>query len=99
MQKGIKTIYPFFIRVKLHDSNDPTVEMQKGIKTHNRSDFLTLDRYDPTVEMQKGIKTNFVFVDIYFWSLRNDPTVEMQKGIKTLILQPQISHRREMTRP
>ena len=38
--------------------NDPTAEMQKGIKTFRR-EFNSKPRasHDPTAEMQKGIKT------------------------------------------
>ena len=44
-------------------SYDPTVEMQKGIKTVRgiKVSRPLLLYYDPTVEMQKGIKTPFLY--------------------------------------
>ena len=63
--------------------NDPTAEMQKGIKTHGVDQINRALRDDPTAEMQKGIKTR-QFEPLFRVQLtRYDPTAEMQKGIKT----------------
>ena len=41
--------------------NDPTAEMQKGIKTIYKTVLNeATQKYDPTAEMQKGIKTIFI---------------------------------------
>ena len=64
MQKGIKTLSAkrIFTRLSL---DDPTAEMQKGIKTYFLKYSLRVPSYDPTAEMQKGIKTQLLLPKIF----------------------------------
>ena len=86
MQKGIKTP-SVSQRSSSNFPDDPTAEMQKGIKTYKNLGYsqFFLYRHDPTAEMQKGIKTLFLQEGVFPLLLRYDPTAEMQKGIKTLV--------------
>ena len=81
MQKGIKTPIEPYPTLSSSDSNDPTAEMQKGIKTNSHITIRRCGPHDPTAEMQKGIKTLLHHCDYFRDS--HDPTAEMQKGIKT----------------
>ncbi len=65
--------------------NDPTVEMQKGIKT--RCELSHLGQGGPYVmtrpqKCKRGLRPHFECYTCVSYSY-DDPTAEMQKGIKT----------------